>query len=126
MEAAQRNRESVLAIYRSMRERDLPAFTALVHPEIEVSQPEWLPYGGRHHGLDGLLAMFGQMLRLVDVRALALDSVVAQADDVWAQFTVHAVADGSELQVAEHWRFDDGLARQLTVWIRDPRALMPR
>jgi ketosteroid isomerase-like protein len=111
------------AIYRSMRDRDLAAFTALVHPEIEVLQPTWLPYGGRHHGLEALLAMFRQVLALVDVGRLELVSVVGEGDHVWAEFIVQARATGEDLRVAEHWRFEDGRARFLEVWFQDPTPL---
>lgn len=118
------NRAAALGIYRSMQERDVEGFTALVHPDIEVRQPAFLPYGGTHRGIDGLLAMFRDVLKLVDVRRLQIVSLVAEDEHVWAEFVVQTRIGGLDLTVAEHWRFADGLARHLDVWFQDPTPLL--
>jgi hypothetical protein len=118
------SRAATLGIYRAMKERDVEAFTALVHPAIEVVQPGFLPYGGTHRGVDGLLAMFREVLKLVDVRRLEIVSLVAEDDEVWAQFVVQTRVGGVDLSVAEHWTFEHGLARHLDVWFQDPTPLL--
>lgn len=118
------NRAATLAIYRSMKERDVDGFTALVHPDIEVRQPGFLPYGGTHRGIDGMLAMFREVLKLVDVRGLRITSLVAEDEHVWAEFVVQSRVGAVDLTVAEHWTFDDGRARTLDVWFQDPTPLL--
>jgi ketosteroid isomerase-like protein len=114
----------VAAVYRAIAVNDPEAFERLVHPEIEIQQPPWLPYGGTHRGLAGVSEMFRQVLKLIDVSRLEVRSLTAEGDTVWATFVVHARDDGSPLLLAEEWQLEDDRCRRLRVWHFDPRPVL--
>ena len=50
----QENVETIRGLFRGIEERDLEAYLAVGHPEVVISEPDSLPYGGEYRGLDGL------------------------------------------------------------------------
>jgi ketosteroid isomerase-like protein len=118
------NARIVAAVYRAIAANDPEAFERLVHPEIEVEQPPWLPYGGTHRGLAGVGEMFRKVLKLIDVSRLEVQSLTAEGDIVWATFVIHARDDGSPLLLAEEWQLEGDRCRRLRVWHFDPRPVL--
>jgi SnoaL-like domain len=114
----------VAAVYRAIAANDRDSFAPLVHPEIEVEQPPWLPYGGTHRGLDAVGEMFLEVLKLIDVSRLEVCSLTAEGDTVWATFVVHSRDHGAPLLLAEEWGLEGERCYRLRVWHFDPRPVL--
>lgn len=124
MSDCERNTKVVRGIYKAMVDRDLASFLPLIADDFTVVQPSWLPYGGSHHGVDGLLDMFRQALRVFDVSELQVRSLVAEGDEVRAVFVIQTRGRGVDVLVSEHWRVTDGKARHLEVSFDDPTLVV--
>ncbi|MCT9935291.1 nuclear transport factor 2 family protein [Planotetraspora sp. A-T 1434] len=109
----------VHAVYAALNAGDVPALFALTDPEVDIYQSEELPYGGHHHGYDGMKVF------LEGVRT-ALDSQIEigelyRAGDKVVQIgrtrgTARATGvsfDAAEVQV---WGVRDGRIVSLTVF----------
>jgi len=124
MTASPEPKDLVAAVYRAMASNDADSFAELIHPEIEIVQPGWLPYGGVHQGLAELGTMFLDVLKVIDVSNLEVLSLTADGDTVWATFIAHARDDGTPLVLAEEWRIEAGRCRHLRVWHFDHRPVL--
>ena len=61
------NVEAVQRIYEAIARRDIPAFLGALDPEVELSSPEALPYGGTYRGPQEVgEKYFGGFLQHVD------------------------------------------------------------
>jgi hypothetical protein len=114
--AAQTNRDLVIGALGALLEGDVEGFTGYMHPNIDLFEPDYLPYGGHYHGVEALIRCFGEVSALIDASSLEIVSVIAD-DDVAVLLTkCKLVGDGSERLISEHWRIEDHRVREVRVF----------
>jgi ketosteroid isomerase-like protein len=74
--------EAVRTAYNALNEGDMGPYLALFDEEGEFREPPSLPYGGSHHGHDGLLRLVGALDELWEGTTYQVDTLVAEDDYV--------------------------------------------
>jgi ketosteroid isomerase-like protein len=120
MATAAENRQIVEDAYRAMAEGNIKAFVAVLDPEIVVSEPERLPYGGTFTGVKEVLGMFGQAGPVLDAGRLVVEHSVADEDRVAVLLRIPLRSGAGDALIAEHWQMRDGKAVRLDVFWADP------
>jgi hypothetical protein len=114
-------RAAVERFYDGMLTADLAAVREVLHPDVVVSEPGSLPYGGSHVGVEAVVKLLGTLddVRRSDV--LVRGGLVAAFLEV--PFTL---ADGSSqlLPVVETFLVKDGLISQIRPYYFDTAALL--
>ena len=118
--------EVIERLYRAFAERDLETVLALTSPDIVIEQDPALPWGGTHHGHDGLgrfvLALLGSIDSQVTVQAMfaAGDQVVQ-----YGRTAGIVRANGQRFDIPEcHvWTVRDGVATSASYFI-DSAAML--
>lgn len=110
----------------SLAENDMAAVKACCHPDLVCEQSPHHPYGGTYRGADQFVEMIGKLFNAYQVEEMQdLRHFVADDEDHLV-FHFHlrgSTADGRPLDssVLEHWRFEDGLIREVVVhWFDIP------
>ena len=113
------------ALITAMRERDIEALLALMHPELEVFEPESLPYGGTWNGREGFAALLEKLFGLAE---LSLDGwKIHETDDgvimeFEISFTSHKDGEVFRTSAVEVDRLKDGLVREIDIFYKDVAA----
>ena len=88
--------ETVELFFRSMTDMDLEAVLSVLHPDIEIIEPDSLPYGGRHKGIGAfqrdLLAVMLAKADLAIETTRVLDAGEAIVGHISATLTSRATA----------------------------------
>lgn len=92
------------------------AFLGLLHPQVEVHEPSYLPFGGHYRGIDSVVPVIVEVSKLIDLDTLSLQSITADEDRVVVLETVSLTGNGQKVKVIEHWQLEDGLAREIDVF----------
>jgi ketosteroid isomerase-like protein len=122
MSTAFDNKRLVQSIYEAAARGDGATFFAALDPEVEVYEPECLPFGGVHRGFDDIQQMFGQVGSLLEPGRLDVVDLTAEDDRVVALVRV-GLNNGSETLLSEHWRVqNDRIVEVRAFWV-DPTAL---
>ena len=116
MTTAHENRDFVVGGLQAGLAGDLPAFLAVLDPDVEIHEPEYLPYGGVHRGHAAVRTMLAQAGKVVDFRTLEFVSIVAEGDRLAMMMTVNLRSDGQERHIIEHWQMQNGLVREVRVF----------
>jgi uncharacterized protein len=99
----------------------------LFHPDLRIQQPESLPHGGWHHGLDGMDAMGRRFAQywdrdIKDARILGCGEVVVQVTtQTW---TAKSTARSATADVVELFSFADGRIVEIRVFQQDTKLLL--
>jgi ketosteroid isomerase-like protein len=117
------NVDLVRSVYRAVNDDDLPAFLALLHPEVEFTTSGIYPdFSPSYHGHEGAVEYWKAARGLWDAFSIRIGQVEAVGDQVLA--AVHQRVEGRDGIVVEHdwghlFSFADGLirrARGYTSW----------
>jgi len=120
MSSAAENKQIISDAYTAMAAGDIKGFIGVLDPEIVISEPACLPYGGTFTGLGEVMGMFAKAGPVLDSGRLKIEELSADDDRVAAVIRV-PLRDGSgEARIAEHWRLRDGKATALDVFWADP------
>lgn len=92
------------------------AFLGLLHPQIEVHEPPYLPYGGHYRGVDSVLPVIAEAAKVVDFATLNLQSIIADDEQVAVVETANLTGSDQQVKVIEYWQLEDGLIRQIDVF----------
>jgi ketosteroid isomerase-like protein len=95
---------------------DLDGFMVMLHPDVEVDEPSYLPYGGHYQGVAEIGTAFAGASQVVDFATIQIHAITADEDRVVMLESVKLVATGEEVTFSEHWRFEDGLIRHIQVF----------
>jgi ketosteroid isomerase-like protein len=99
---------------------DIEPFFSILHPEVEVHEPGYLPYGGHHRGRDAITRVFADAAKVVDFSSLRVNSVIADERHAAVLETVRLLESQKEITLSEHWVLDgDGLVREIRVFWSD-------
>jgi ketosteroid isomerase-like protein len=115
----QENSKTILAIFRTIEERDAGQFRALLQPDFEIHWPQSLPYGGTFRGVEpqprGWGATWQPLQPTESERKMDARVIAAQGDDVvvlWHQRGRSAAGESIDEEVLGLYRFrDEKLAR---------------
>jgi hypothetical protein len=99
----------------------------LFHPDIRIQQPDSLPHGGWHRGLEGMRQMGTEFARhwertIRDPRILACGSTVVQVTT--QEWTAIATGRSATVDVVELFAFSGGLISEIRVFQQDTHLLM--
>ena len=122
MASADENKEVIRAAYGGMAEGNPKAFLDALHPDIEIHEPDPLPYGGTYRGHAEVIEFMKGAAAVMDVSRFEVEDLVADGDTVVARLTIGLHA-GGETQLSEHWLMRDGQAVELRVFCFDPTAV---
>lgn len=114
------SREIVAGAYDALLAGDVKGFLGVLDPEIVVSEPACLPYGGTFTGIKQVVGMLGQAGPFLDSSRMVVEHVIADGDRAVALLRVPLRAGDAEALVAEHWLLRDGKAVELRVFWADP------
>lgn len=112
-------------IIAAMQAGDLDGVLALIHPDIEVHEPESLPYGGTWRGRDGFTDLITTIMGIAEMGITAhtahetADGVILAMD---VSFTSRNTGDVLRTRVVEVDRVEDGMLRDVDVFYKDVKA----
>jgi hypothetical protein len=95
---------------------DVDAFLSVLDPDVEIHEPDYLPYGGIHRGHDAVKRMLRAAGKIVDFSTLEFVSALAADDRIVMMMTVNLRSDGSQRHIIEHWMLGDGLVDEVRVF----------
>lgn len=108
-----------------VRAMDLAAVLDQMHPEVEVYEPESLPYGGAWKGRDGFAAL---LQKLVGLAALSIEDAKIHETgeglimEMQISFTSRKDGEVFRTSAVEIDRLEDGLVREINVYYKDVAA----
>lgn len=116
MTVMETNRDLVVGALEAAQAGDMETFMAALHPEIEVLEPDYLPYGGTYRGHDGFLELLGKATALVDLPTMEILSAISDEERTVLLMKIKLLSNGDERYITEHWRIEDGLVREVRVF----------
>ena len=121
---AEQNKSIVVGALQSALNGDIDALLAVMHPEIRVHEPPYLPYGGVYEGTAGFLRLMGEATKYLDLAHAKL--LAATADDMRTVLlmSVPLVGGGEPVHITEHWCLSHGLVTDVRVfWFDLPEVV---
>jgi ketosteroid isomerase-like protein len=114
-----------LAAATQERWHELPA---LLQPDFEIVEPDSLPYGGTHAGVDGYVALMQQIGALFELR-FEPGPIAAAGDDrvvlrMQVAFTARTTGRSVTQRVVELFAVRDGRLARSEVFLEDTAALL--
>jgi uncharacterized protein len=109
----------------AIQAKDLEGLLRLMHPQLEVFEPESLPYGGTWTGHAGFATLLQKIMELAD---LSLDRwKIHEIDEglimeFELSFTSHKDGEVFRTSAVEIDRLEGGLVRQIDVFYKDVTA----
>jgi uncharacterized protein len=103
------------------------AMEKYIAPDVVLVQPESLPWGGEHHGHDGMTAMFAVMYADLDQEMEPMtyigsgDKVVTKQDVTWRNRKTGTSVFVPRLEIVT---FANGKAIGFDVYLKDVHALL--
>jgi ketosteroid isomerase-like protein len=107
------NKMIVADAYAALRDGDAKGFLGVLHPDIVVQEPEFLPYGGVCNGLEEFMEKLPVARTVVDSSRLEILALTAEDDRVAALLRVGVRDSEATVDMSEHWRLVDGKAVEL-------------
>jgi uncharacterized protein len=113
------------AAIAAMRSGDIDALLAVFHPEVEIHEPESMPYGGTWTGHDGFTALLNRIAGLAEMTITAhvahptVDGVILAMN---VSFKSNATGEVFHTRVIEVDRIEDGMLREIDVFYKDAHA----
>jgi ketosteroid isomerase-like protein len=112
-------REVVERMYQAGIDADPEAFMALIHEDIELIEPAWLPYGGVHRGIEGIEKVFVEVAKIIDLSTIEVTEIIAEGDTAIGFFRAK-LHSGAEISNAERWTVREGKIWRGSVYYQDP------
>jgi uncharacterized protein len=122
-----RTRAAVERFYSGMLTADLAAVEVVLHPDVVVSEPGSLPYGGEHVGADAVVKLLGLLCAGIALDEVRRGDVLVHGERAAAFLEVpFTLADGGPqfLPVVETFLVRDGLITQIKPYYFDTAALL--
>jgi SnoaL-like protein len=116
-ELTERTRLAAETMYGSVARGDLDTFMSYVSPSVVIVEPEYLPYGGRYQGLDGLQQLFVEFAARFDLSGLQIERIVVDGAHVCAICRVPTAGGKSVVEFIEHAVFENERAVELRIYM---------
>jgi uncharacterized protein len=116
-------RAALERMYAAAQGADMATLASLMHPQVRVDEPSFLPYGGTYTGLDEFAAVFTEAAKVLDMPKLCIHSITAEDENAFAMVTVPLVNSAQTISIVEHWTVADGLITTGRIyWFDRPTA----
>lgn len=113
------SRKVVADMYGAAMAGDMARLFSYFSSDVAVSEPPFLPYGGKHSGIASFQALFGEIAKYLDLSSLKLDSILADDDVAMAFMHVKAIKGGRDVQMAERLVIRDGKIAEIRIFFHD-------
>lgn len=111
-------RDLITRMYAAAAGGGLSTLQKILDPDLIVTEPDFLPYGGVHEGMGAFAALFGQVGQVIDLSRLVLDGLTVENEMAYARVRVPLVQGGGEAAIVEEWQVRDGrVARARVLWL---------
>ena len=121
------NRDSITEATRAVVQRFYDCILAAdfegvlsFHEDIEIHEPECLPYGGIYKGKEGALKLFPEATKFLDVKAFKVEAIIADGNRAVGMLAAAVVGSGQSVKVAEESIIRDGKIYRVNVFQFDP------
>lgn len=114
----------VQRFHQAMLNWDEVAMRELIHSDAELHQPDLLPYGGIYRGPDEMLALWTQIMNLLDGATASVEYVLSDRERVSAVARSKTTASGRDALVSEDYLVRDGRIDRIRVFWFDPTPLI--
>jgi ketosteroid isomerase-like protein len=105
---------------------DLPAFGDFLDENFTVTAPNYVPWGGTHHGA----AFFRNALRdigdIFDFSRFGYEELIAEGDHVVALFRVRVSGTDATVTISGHWTTRNGKALSIWAIYFEPQPLLEK
>jgi ketosteroid isomerase-like protein len=107
-EQTERTRRVLEVIYDAAARGDLETFIAGMHPDVEINEPGWLPYGRVYRGVEGLNELLVAATKVIDLSTVTVQAMIADGDRGFVEVSAHVAGTGAATVIGEHWTVKDG------------------
>jgi hypothetical protein len=112
--------------YQALVSGDLAAFLRFLSPEIRITQPPELPWGGEFRGRSGARMLFVRLAEYLEA-AIDIETLIDAGARVAAIGRIHGRTKGSgrgfDAPLVHLWEVRDGLAVRLEIAVDVPKLL---
>lgn len=98
------------------------AALAGMHDDVVLEEPDFLPYGGTHHGVEGFRDVMVGASQILDLSRTTLDGVLADGEHAVRFLRVTLRDTDEEVAVAEEIRLREGKVASVRVFWFDHHA----
>ena len=102
------SKKIVESVYKNIKAQEFDKVVGLIDPQVKISEPMFLPYGGDYQGLEGFNDLLPKILQFIDVFSIEVDTIIADGENVVALLRAPSASGETELQFAEHFVVRDG------------------
>ena len=95
-------------VYKHIKSQEFDKVVGLIDPQVKISEPSFLPYGGEYEGLEAFSNLLPKILQYIDIFSVEVDSIIADGENVIGLLRAPSASGGTELQFAEHFIVRDG------------------
>lgn len=96
-------RATIERMYAAAQAGDLAGVSEVMHEQVVVDEPPFLPYGGTYTGLEEFTGVFVAAAAVIDLAAVQVESLTVEEDHAFAVVKVPLVGDGTPVTLVEHW-----------------------
>jgi ketosteroid isomerase-like protein len=123
----ERNKAIIRAFYDGAERGDISSFGAFLHPDFQVSVPNYLPWGGTHSGAEHFLKdVLPQAAKVLDFSKYSYENFTTEGNHIVVLIKVGVEGSNAIIRVADHWDLKDGKVVSLLVTYYEPQALLER
>ncbi|HEY1974827.1 MAG TPA: nuclear transport factor 2 family protein [Pseudonocardia sp.] len=120
----EQNRAIVEKMYAAGTSGDVAGLMSYLDENVEIYEPEYLPYGGVYRGMPDFLELLGKIGEYMDVTRLTVHYLVADGDRVIAVLGAPDVKTGQFNHFAEQSTLRDGKVVEMRLFYYDPQAMI--
>ena len=116
----------VASIYEAAKRQDIQAVTAVLHPEMTVTQSSEVPWGGKYTAPGALLQLFGKVSQSIESEFITEHLIDAGEHVAWVGLAAGKVNGSGEPFSAPEihlWELRDGKVASLQVFLDHPIML---
>lgn len=117
------NRRLIVDMYAAAKAGDVAGFFSALSPEVVITEPTFLPYGGTYRGIDEFRALFGDVAKFLDMSSLQVDHIVADGDHAVGLIRLSTTSGDGEVRLAEHSILRDGKVAEMQIFVHDDAGL---
>ena len=110
----------------AVQDLDVQAALACLHPEVQLLEPESLPYGGAYTGVEGFMTVFTKLTETASISLLKFEVFDGGTVAIGRiQLLLRSHATGAELEspFVELYTVQDGLITQIDVYPKDTKRV---
>lgn len=110
--------------YEHMATANIAGILSSFHDDVEIHEPDCLPYGGIYRGIDGVKKLLSQAAQHLDSRVFNVEAILTDGDRVIS--ILHTATRGSRtpIHVAEEAIIREGRIYRVRVFLFDPTIII--